>query len=295
MLRWTVRVALLLTFPLWGLMLLGWKIFVKLVNFIGIQEIRNCKGALQTPSHCYEHSETKQIVLLIGMTHIAEKAYFEDIYNIAKFLEEKGRYKILYEFVRIKPEEVETLDPIEKEFHEQLLVYRSSHQKIAEAMSLQYQFDTDLVFYALPSWICNDVEGKVFFQKFIKEGMMVASEAEKVEKLIEKTSRPAIQWLVNKMFSEAAATFLVAKIMCRIIPSKKKFLGLILDWRNEIAARGILEEIRKGNNVVSIWGAAHLPGIGKLLEEKGFVKISVDWTTAYQKRKYSLLKAILSL
>lgn len=294
MLRWTIRVLLLFTFPFWGLAFIFWKIFTKLVNSIGIQEIRNFKGALQTPVHCYKHPATQKTVLLIGMVHIAESAYFEKIYKTARFLEEGPCHKVLYEFVKVAPKEIETLNPKERKLHKQLLAYREFHRKIAEVMSLQYQFDTNLGARVSSSWICNDIDGRAFLQKLIQEKVDVFRLKE-MEKIIEQISKPAIQWYINEMLGETAAIAVIAKMVCRIFPVKKKLFRIVLDWRNEIAVKKIIEELSGGHSVVSFWGAAHLPGIGRLLKRQGFVKISEDWITAYHKRNYCLLKAILSL
>lgn len=49
----------------------------------------------------------------------------------------------------------------------------------------------------------------------------------------------------------------------------------ILGRRNEVAARAAIEAER---DVVALWGAAHLPGIGELLGEAGFHRTDRQWT-----------------
>jgi hypothetical protein len=50
---------------------------------------------------------------------------------------------------------------------------------------------------------------------------------------------------------------------------------IILDRRNEVAARAAIEA---EGDVVALWGAAHLPGIGGLLSDAGFRRTDRQWT-----------------
>jgi hypothetical protein len=50
---------------------------------------------------------------------------------------------------------------------------------------------------------------------------------------------------------------------------------IILDRRNEVAARAAMEA---EGDVVALWGAAHLPGIGDLLGDAGFRRVEQQWT-----------------
>jgi hypothetical protein len=50
---------------------------------------------------------------------------------------------------------------------------------------------------------------------------------------------------------------------------------IILDRRNEVAARTAIEA---EGDVVAVWGAAHLSGIGELLSDAGFRRTNRQWT-----------------
>jgi hypothetical protein len=65
----------------------------------------------------------------------------------------------------------------------------------------------------------------------------------------------------------------------------------ILESRNEVAMRGIESYLPEGD-VASIWGAAHLRGIGKSLKRAGFREVRREWFTAYHDRPYSLLECL---
>jgi hypothetical protein len=53
--------------------------------------------------------------------------------------------------------------------------------------------------------------------------------------------------------------------------------SVILDRRNMLAACAAMNTDR---DVVAVWGANHLPGIGKLLRRAGFRRVSRHWSTA---------------
>lgn len=59
--------------------------------------------------------------------------------------------------------------------------------------------------------------------------------------------------------------------------------GVVLEWRNLVAASAALSA-PDGAHVMAIWGAAHLPGIGALLERNGFVLSETRWVPAIGRR-----------
>lgn len=59
----------------------------------------------------------------------------------------------------------------------------------------------------------------------------------------------------------------------------------ILERRNEIGAQGILATLAAAptSPVIAIWGAAHLPGLHRLLTAAGFVMTSSDESLAIRR------------
>jgi hypothetical protein len=55
--------------------------------------------------------------------------------------------------------------------------------------------------------------------------------------------------------------------------------SIVLNHRNQIAAQAA---ITASGDVVALWGAAHIPGIGKLLREAGFTRTKRSWATAIE-------------
>ncbi len=72
---------------------------------------------------------------------------------------------------------------------------------------------------------------------------------------------------------------------------KRKMQKVIIGIRDVIAADAIITSaLTEGKNVVSLWGAGHLPGIEKRLKKSGFRKVQTEWRTAFVKRPYSFLR-----
>lgn len=231
---------------------------------------------------------------MVGMVHLAKWWYFDKVCSLAKELEQKG-YRVLYEFLRVLPEDLEKLNDKEKVLNREILAYRQLHRKIAGVLDLEYQFDTELGSRAPDSWVCNDMMGQEFFQKMIEKNVPLAPEAEKIGELIDRADKQLVRWFMERILLDSPAIFFLTKIIYKIFPKRREALEIVLDRRNEVAARKILEEVDAGNDVVSTWGAAHLPGIGKLLEANNFVRVKEEWFVAYYGQNYSFWKSILGL
>ncbi|OHU47345.1 hypothetical protein BKG82_27220 [Mycobacteroides chelonae] len=65
-----------------------------------------------------------------------------------------------------------------------------------------------------------------------------------------------------------------------LVPQLGRFADIVLPARNRIAARSA--ELSTTTRTVSIWGAAHLPGIARLLTRAGWTVSGVSWWTHEQ-------------
>ena len=69
-------------------------------------------------------------------------------------------------------------------------------------------------------------------------------------------------------------------ILQHVVPKNHERNAIVIDLRNALAADAMLNA---EGNVVAIWGAGHLKGIGELLREEGFKLESRVWTPAVSK------------
>jgi hypothetical protein len=74
----------------------------------------------------------------------------------------------------------------------------------------------------------------------------------------------------------------LASFLTRIRPSANPLESVILKERDEIAVAGVRRALSEGHReVVTIWGAGHVPGICRHLADDGFQRVSRDWVPAY--------------
>ncbi len=258
-----------------------WKLFVWVTNFIGVKGIRNRDGELQTPVVFYEHPETKRLVVFIATIHFAEPEYFASLQQI---IESLSGYKILFEGVgKLSQEEGRHLTEKERDIVMQFdYVFEMTH-KIGELMSFQYQKD-GLSYDS--SWVNTDVRLHDLVQLFAKHDICLTKKTDDLFR--DKSFRLYGRWVLGKLFSHFVPfTVLVGLLTC--FKRNEKFAKKsILDERNIVAVNGINEHLAK-NNVVTIWGAAHLRGIEKHLKQSGFREIRREWFTVYHPSDYGLL------
>lgn len=278
------RILKLLLLPVAILLLLViypiWFLFATIINLTNRKYARVINGKLQTPVVFYEHPVTKRIVVFVSTIHIAEQSYYAALYKLISSLE---GYKILFEGVgKLTPEEKRALKKKEKEISLQFDFIFRLIRKISEMLSLQGQKEG--LFYP-PSWINTDIRQSELIRLFVEQNITLIKREKQFEKLLRKKSnRSMIKWTVNKLLINLTPILVLSLILRRNKRAEKK---LILDHRNIIAVMGINEYL-KDSNIVTIWGAAHLPGIEKELLKNGFRKFRKEWFTAYTDRNYSI-------
>lgn len=287
-----VGFLILLILPFWFLIRFLWTIFAKLVDFVGIKELRREGNKIQTPIVYFEHSITGKRVIFIGMTNVAEKEYFEKVLYLAKQWEREG-YHILYEYVE---KLVEPINEVEKELHSQLVAYRRLHEESAKILGVEYQKNWISRELAPPQWINNDTNELSLIEMFNSKGISFWKKAANAAKGLPETEKQKIRsrWLLNRFFAESAAAFLATKIYCFLFNAfhqKWDALKIILDYRNKIAMCGIKNSLQQAD-VVNIWGSAHLRGMEKILKKEGFEEVEKEWLTAYHIRDYSFWEAL---
>lgn len=266
-----------------------WFLFVKIVNFIGKKNIRSANGKIQTPVVFYEHPITKRIVVFVAMIHIGESEYYTTIQELINSL--KG-YKILFEGTNsLSREEELALTPKEKEVADQFNAVFGLMKEFCELMSLQHQKEG--LTYST-SWVNTDMKLYDLIQTFTQQDICLMKNSENIDGLFtaEKEFEQFItRWVINKILKNFVAIGVIFAINTLFSKNKRAVKRLILDARNEIAFKAIVEHLKDGD-VVTIWGAAHLPGIEKYLKKFGFKEVQRKWFTAYKVRNYSFLDAV---
>lgn len=269
-------IGLLILFPVWLL-------FVRVINLIGLKEIRSANGKVETPVVFYEHPATKRVVAFVATVHIGEPEYFA---GLQRLLESLTGYSILFEGVgRLSPEEEQSLTEEERHIANDFDRGFKWVADVCDVMSLQHQKDG--LAYS-PSWVNTDIRLCDLVRLFAQSGVHFLPMEKDLKLFQDEAGRIVTRWFINKVFGWFAPVAVLAFVLGFFSKRERKSAKLILNARNEIAFRGITGNLPKGN-VATIWGSEHLGGIAKYLKQAGFREVRCEWFTAYHVRNYSLL------
>lgn len=288
-------ISLLIIYPIW-------RMFVWIVNLVGIKGIRNINGNLETPVVFYEHPKTKRRVVFVATIHLAEAEYFVALQRLIDSLSESG-YQVLFEGVgALSPQEEQALTEKERGVARMFDHLFKSVRKIGEMMSLQHQkegltydsswINTDITMYSLIRLFArHDVS-------FLKEGLdsLLKKEGDKEQSddlSTDESEQMFFKWLINKLLSRFVPLVVIIGACSFFSRNRKLIKKFILDTRNEEAVRGINAHLTEGD-VMTIWGAAHLKEIEKRLKQAGFREVRREWFTAYRVRDYRLIEFSVS-
>lgn len=264
-------------------------------SYIGNAYLRKRNGQIQVPTITYEHIKTKQRVKLIGVLHLGDKEFFEHTKRLLDTLEDEMRYVILYEFMRD-----ETLPSDSNRYFksDNGLITKMAYEK----MMIVDQFD---IISPRDTWINTDLSSQEYYgllsfmESMASGGCLLDAPTKKMatKEEYDKEKNEINKELKKRILQKC---FAINLRMWMTIPSsilldwrsktqaEKNFNEITITMRNEIAVSGILNALQYADNVASIWGSGHLPGIGKELEERGFKQIEKYWVTAYTLKNYPL-------
>mgnify|MGYP001045632970 CR=1 FL=1 len=270
--------AMLILIP--TVLLISWPI-----SFIGTRIGRTRGGALQIPVRLYQHKETGRKVILVGAIHIGKKAYYERIQNLVDHVSTDG-FQILYEGVgKMDDKDIGSLPPKQRVIVRQMKAISAFMQEVSTKL-----FDEDVVYQKhgleYPDWwVRTDVEVAHVAALFAEVDLHFWDnpEDEPGEKLLEDTPEEIV-WFIKTMFATAIKLLpgisTVLGTFKQFNPKKRARDHIIITMRDEVAALGILQHAEHAD-VLSIWGAAHIPGIHKHLSAAGYRLTATDWFDAF--------------
>jgi hypothetical protein len=257
----------------------------------------------------YVRPEDEKTVTLVGVMHVADHEFFAEHRRRTDEAEKDGAI-ILYEKTR------DTGPPLQDDDHSP----EACIERRMEGLSDQYRFlasstgrayQTD-EFAPKPSWINTDMslrEMAKFMARswFIRQIVQLLDHAERKKAETEsmlndlrKTAgreaeapEPADGLYYPSMFTVdlQMRLMVINKLMFfpfKFISWRPQIVKTLLVQRNMVGYRGIMDALDNFRDVVSIWGAGHLPGIGELLEKEGFFCTSVEWVYCNRFRRYGI-------
>lgn len=239
---------------------------------------------IRTATVTYERSDRGQSVVLFGMIHIGRSDYYEQIGNRIN-LEEQAGHPILYEQVKPPtPEEEAELSSAEQVILEVFRRFGLVQRLIAWLIGAKHQL---IALAPSNTWIHSDLTAREFAQLLMQGNtaqrfISIIGWLETIAAML--SSVPLVGQIIGWLIRSAYTLLLLIAVLI-YSPARRRLKHIILDQRNGVAFQGIMKALAKKDRVISIWGAAHLPGIGQLLQQEGFVLTQVEWYTAFKLRR----------
>jgi len=266
--------AIAITFPV-----------VWLLSRYGSDVSRTRGGVLQTPVRHFEHSETGRKVTLVGAIHIGKQSYYEQMQGLIDQAADDD-YTILYEGVG----QVDKQDVAKMPLPQQVVVKQMQQMMSLMAWMSEHCFEENVVYQkqglSYPkSWIRTDLELSDVAQLMSEAGITMVPEGKNgadlsIPKDILLEAVGIIRTIVGTAITLLPGIHRVNGWLSVFSKKRRARNHIIISLRDDVAAAGILQHAAE-SDVVSIWGAAHLPGIESRLVAEGYQRKSTMWLDAF--------------
>jgi hypothetical protein len=238
--------------------------------------LRRQGRSLQTPQRVYTHPETGRRITLIGMVHVGEPRYFDQVKAVIAECEAAGavvhseaspKHLTDDQLLKMTPEEAEVIQEFKRGSH---LI---KHQVPAFGW-----IDQTSAFWPWPeTWQFIDLS---------RIDMIRMTGTEKLLRFIRRIN-DMMDWEDNDskkphMYRlSIATTFRLAasnskRVQRRLEPPVHKVL---VDHRNKVAMDAVHATTQ---DVVLVWGSKHLVGMEADLRDHGYVRVSETWHHVFQ-------------
>lgn len=236
--------------------------FVRTLGDTVQSTVRTRHGLVETQSLVLKHPATGHAVELIGVLHVADKAFWSYLNKLMRRRVREG-YIVHYELITGSEAEVsqDRAGKMMRRFGKTMQVIVSK----ARAAGLTYQLDA--IRYPVGS-VNTDMTKQQLRHAFASVPWTM----------------PAKLWVADHVL-QAVPVAMFKEVLATTLAASKTSLGsggindaIILDERNLIASRAALASRQP---VIAIWGAAHLPGIAANLKKAGYHVVSQRWVPVY--------------
>lgn len=273
-----IVVALVILIPTVFIVLTVVAAVCRLLSYTGVGFSRQRNGFLQLPVEYYRHPESGRRVVLMGVIHMARPEYYQALQQL---IDQMKDYKVLYELVdKLTPEQNASLTQKERAVYlTQFQGGRKERQMLASVLMLQNQIDG--LRYD-ESWVRTDMNLHDIIQMCAEEGLtLFKGGSVLVEDFKSPKMAEGVRWVFNLGLRNMLFLEVLRYVLSRFSYSMRRHMYIILNMRNQIGFDGI-QTHSQSQDVVSIWGAAHLPGLGSMLRAEGYVREKRIWLSAYR-------------
>lgn len=229
-------------------------------------------GDMYLPVDAYRRG--RQQIVLIGMIHVAPEEFYRKVRFLLEDYDERD-YRILIEGMgRLDGDDFGL-----REFDRGLLEHYEKLRERSILINTMMAEATGMVtqLAAFPDWGHWERADLSALEMMRLRGKQPIPPMDEriIASFAELLARPRAQ---SAIYSFVRST---PRLLAALWPLHSVLGSLVLHHRNRHA---ILKALETSANAVLPWGAAHLPGMGKLLVQNGFERESRTWLLAYPGR-----------
>jgi hypothetical protein len=232
---------------------------------------RRTSNQLLLPILTFRHPDTEHTIRLVGVMHAASAESWADLNQRLRDLDAAGNVTLLEGIRKPTDAEMEEAGPELRQRVADLRYISEATKDFVHALGLTYQHEglvkpararnADLTILELARHADSDA---------IAKGV-VAAKKQGID-VTDDTGAQVASWVVFQIF----ATLIGTPIRAFLPAAKYLPENLVIQERNAIAIGLALQE---RSDVVLPWGAAHLPGMVKLLRHNGYRRVDTTWRT----------------
>jgi hypothetical protein len=235
-------------------------------------DIRNTKRGLEMRTRRYRNMKTGHSITLIGVIHLAHPSFWKNTER--KMISAARDGVVHYEAVR-KDDSGKTIPAHIAERIEKLKTLSAASTIGAKLTGLMFQKD-GIDYTGNTSWKNVDLTVVEVAESLDSDTLKkTAEELENLTKDITQEQQRMLGKAFLFMFRHFALINRAVGIKKLLNPSMLD--KVILEKRNRYAMHYALKEKKP---LTLVWGAAHLSGMGKILERAGYSLVGQDWELA---------------
>lgn len=284
--------AMLLILAL-SLIYLALRLGAVIMGRLKIGSILSVGKFIKTPVVSLYNPRSNRKVVLIGMMHIGDEAYYQKVQAVITSLQECA---VLYECVgKLSVQERKQLTKPERKILERFESMQKSRGLLKMILGLDDQLKG--LTYDDPTWIRTDMSMLDLIRRLDRSGYRPPAPSKEnkkndLKKLLDGSDESQTfiaRWFFGCILAIIPLLVATSSITSLFNGRSRRMTQVILHDRSTIAVEAIVDHSQH-KDIVSIWGSAHLPGMIRLLRKEGFKETGREWLTVCERMTlFSLL------
>ena len=260
-------------------------------DFMRLVDKGTTGSRLETADVAYRNDDGVT-VHLVSAVHVGEREYFEGLNQNFKL-----RDAVLYEMVKPRDAAV----PLPGEKTETKSMVSQVQRMMKDILGLEFQLD--LVDYSAPNFVHADLDAETFERLQNERGESFSSMM--IQAFLKSLSQPdadhhglldrnqdmeaSLEDMVKMFTRPDGERQLKMRFARQLADLENNPLGpeamngtVLLTERNKAAVAALDRAIKEGKRDIAIfYGAAHMPEISQMLQQRGFKPVATEWRMAW--------------